>query len=107
MMRQRNMQTTTNPQLGLLDGLMLAAPTNNFWLAKTRLQSIACRRLRTGIRASSRGSNGCTVRILLGAWHLGKKRVARGRRKKAIRLDGLFPAILDDASKENYERTST
>ncbi len=30
MMRQRNMQTTTNSQLGLLDSLMIATPTNEF-----------------------------------------------------------------------------
>ncbi len=30
MMRQSNMQTTTNPQLGLLDSLMIATPTNDF-----------------------------------------------------------------------------
>jgi hypothetical protein len=30
MMGQRNMQTTTNPQLGLLDSLMIATPTNEF-----------------------------------------------------------------------------
>jgi hypothetical protein len=30
MMRQRNMQTTTNPQLGLLDSLMTVAPTHDF-----------------------------------------------------------------------------
>jgi len=30
------MQTTTNPQLGLLDGLMTATPTNDFWTDSTR-----------------------------------------------------------------------
>ena len=30
MKRQSDMQTTTNPQLGLLDSLMIATPTNSF-----------------------------------------------------------------------------
>jgi hypothetical protein len=30
MKRPRDMQTTTNPQLGLLDSLMIATPTNGF-----------------------------------------------------------------------------
>jgi len=30
MVRQRNMQTTTNTQMGLLDSLMIATPTNEF-----------------------------------------------------------------------------
>ena len=29
-MRQRNMQTTTNAQMGLLNSLMIATPTNEF-----------------------------------------------------------------------------
>lgn len=28
--RQRNMQTTTNTQMGMLDELMIATPTNKF-----------------------------------------------------------------------------